>query len=181
MTGNNKHINKKRTSELSEDTGFSVPKGYFDSVEEIFSSKLTEETFPNENGFKIPEDYLNTIEDKIISQLDFPKKGKVISLRKRIIRFMPAAAVITIFLFLGINFMFTTETELTSDEIDLWFDDNINSISNEELFAAYDNFDLDDSKLVDNIINQENIDSFVNENDAYLLLQESDIDLNELD
>ena len=82
----NKNIhNEDFASKLPKNAGFDVPNGYFDDVEDGFSVKLREESFPNEVGFEVPSDYFDTLEDRILSNVELPKQGKVISLRTRIL------------------------------------------------------------------------------------------------
>tara|TARA_R110001632_G_scaffold10559_6_gene39041 strand:- start:3372 stop:3917 length:546 start_codon:yes stop_codon:yes gene_type:complete len=180
MKENNKHIQEDKNYTLPNEAGFSAPKGYFDTVEDHFSAKLIEEHLPKNSGFKTPESYFENLEDLIISKIQLPKKGKVISLRRKTIKLIPVAAAIALFLFVGINFIFTDKTELSSDEIALWFDNNINAITNDDLITEFGDLELDDTSLLNEIINDSSIESYVNANDNYLLIQDIDININEL-
>ena len=58
----NKNIhNDDWLSNLPKDSGFDVPKGYFDSVEDEFSARLREESLPDASGFDVPEGYFDDI------------------------------------------------------------------------------------------------------------------------
>lgn len=162
--------------------GFSIPKGYFDSVEDTFSSKLFEETLPEDTGLQVPSNYFDTVENNILSKVEFPKRGKVVSLRKNLTRIIPAAAAACIGLFLTLNVIFgeTIVTEPTSDEIAAWFDENISSISNDDLTAIFDADDLVDSSILENIVDSEEIDTYINENDTNLFIDDSTILLDEI-
>ncbi len=163
-------------------SGFSAPEGYFDSVEDSFSSKLFEETLPKETGLEIPTGYFENLEDRILSKVEIPKKGKVISFRKNLIRIVPAAAAACIGLFLTLNVIFgeTIVIEPTSDEIAVWFDENISNISNEDLTAVFDAEDLVDSSILENIVDSDEIDTYINENDTNLFIDDSTILFDEI-
>jgi hypothetical protein len=180
MKQNNKQIQEDTNNKLPNEAGFSVPKGYFDTIEDDFSAKLIDEHLPNNSGFKIPENYFENLGDHVISKVELLKKGKLISFRRKTIKLIPVAAAIALFLFIGINFMFTDKTELSSDEIALWFDNNINTITNDDLITELGDLVLDDTSLLDEIINNNSIEYYVNANDNYLLIQDIDINLNEL-
>ena len=175
-----KHNKENLNSKFTKEPGFTSPEGYFDAIEDNFSLKLLEEKIPSDSGFEIPSNYFENLENNIISKVELPKKGKLITLRSKIIRLIPVAAAITIFLFVGINFMFSKDTELSSDEIAVWFDNNINSISSDDLTSELDDLEIDDANLLDNIINENNLETYINANDSYLLLQDTDINLDEI-
>ncbi|MDG2193922.1 MAG: hypothetical protein P8K77_03525 [Polaribacter sp.] len=107
--------------------GFSVPENYLDTVDEILLSKLIEKQLPIENGFVVSEDYFDTMEASLFSNINFPKKeSKVISIRKRITRYIPSAAAASVLLFFGLNYFSLTTTtsfdDISFSDIDHWFD-----------------------------------------------------------
>ncbi len=177
---------KKYTDDfLSEEplhTGFSAPKGYFDSVEDAFSTKLLEETLPKLEGFHVPEGYFNSLEDQLLLQVTLPKRGKVISLRKRLIRWIPATVAASIALLITLNSIFpkNDSVEPTSDDVAAWFEENLSAISNDDLALAFEDIDFDESSLLDNAIEGDDINKYLDENDTYILIEDSDIFINEL-
>jgi len=50
-------------------SGFKVPEGYFNSVEDTVLSELIVEKFPNKSGFSAPEGYFESIEETVNSKL----------------------------------------------------------------------------------------------------------------
>jgi len=168
----NKNIhNEDFASKLPKNAGFDVPNGYFDDVEDGFSVKLREELFPNEVGFEVPSDYFNTLEDRILSNVELPKQGKVISLRTRILRIASVAAAIAL-LFVGYQF-FNQEIEPTSEEIAFWINENIEEIDTSDILNVLDeNTTLDDSFFDDSLENN-TIEKYLDENDTYILIEES--------
>ena len=183
MENNSGHINQDWLSKLPKNSGHEAPEGYFDSIENSFSMKLAEQSIPTKDGFKTPEGYFDTLESRIIENFEFPKKGKVISLRKRMIKFLPTAAAASVLLFLSINIFLTENilpTEPSSDEIAIWFEENISTITNDDLTSLLSDEDFEDSPFLDDAIDTEDISKYLDENDTYILIEDSDISINEL-
>ena len=132
---------------------------------------------PNNEGFTVPENYFNTIDDRIILKGRKTSKGKLINLKKPFKFLIPVAASITVFLFAGIYFSSTEMTEISREEATLWLDTNSNSISEDEIIAIYEDINFNDVDLFEDVINEKNLEMYININDAYLLLQ--DISINE--
>lgn len=89
---------KKNPLHNKQETGFKVPKDYFNSFEESLKSKIAEERFPKKTGFKVPEDYFDTINSEkfIIKE----KTGKVISLYNwKTVSLVASVAAIMVILF----------------------------------------------------------------------------------
>ena len=68
-------------------------------------------------------------------------------------------------------------TEISREEATLWLDTNSNSISEDEIIAIYEDINFNDVDLFEDVINEKNLEMYININDAYLLLQ--DISINE--
>jgi hypothetical protein len=152
----------------SEEASFSVPSNYFNSVEDTFSAKLSEETLPNNHGFGVTDTYFNELEDVILSKVT--KQPKVISLRRRIIKMIPATAAASVALFIALNF-FTIEKEVTAQEIENWFDNDIYRISSDDITLAFEDIDLSDEE-VDTSINIDDIENYLENIDTTTLLNE---------
>lgn len=147
----------------SLETGFSTPKDYFDSIENAFSAKLREEDLPDGHGFATPEMYFEGLEDRVLANVIEPKETKVISLRRKVLRFIPAAAAAAIALLVVFNMIDNTE-EISTDEIASWFESDIYRITSDDLSLALEDVDLEDDVVtsieVDDIENYlQNIDT----------------------
>jgi len=94
-------------------------------------------------------------------------------------RFVNAAAAAVIILFIGIYFN-TYEIEPTSEEIATWFEDNISTITNDDLTSVLTDEDFEDSSFLDEEIDGEEVNKYLDENDTYILIKDSDIFINEL-
>ena len=150
--------------------GFSVPENYFDSVEDIFSTKLKEETLPKHDGFKTPENYFDTLEDIILDKVAPLKVTKVIPLRRRFIKMMPVAAAAIITLLIVFNRPADIE-DPTPDEIANWFENDIYRISSDDISIAFEDVELDDD-VVDTSIDIDDIETYLENIDTSSLLNE---------
>lgn len=137
-------INKSEAflkSVLQNSTGFSVPKDYFDTAEDRFSSFLIEKELPEETGFFVPENYFQTVEKSILKKTGFKKEVKVISLKSKFLKYIPVAAVASIALFLSINyFTSSNDSEINFDllertDIENWIVENSNELSDKDFVA----------------------------------------------
>ncbi len=150
--------------------GFSAPENYFDSVEDTFSAKLKEASLPEGHGFNTPDSYFENLEDTILSQVITPEKGKIISLRRRFIRIIPAAAAAAIALLVVFNMPKEVE-EPTLEEIANWFENDINRISSDDISLAFEDVDIDDD-IIDTSFNTDEIETYLEEIDTSSLLNE---------
>lgn len=53
-----------------EKPGFAVPKGYFEAIEDAFTAKLSAEHLPVKEGFATPEGYFDSVENAVFTKLD---------------------------------------------------------------------------------------------------------------
>lgn len=176
--------NKVKNSEtylksvLGKESGFSLPKNYFESLDEQIDLILAEENLSNENSFSTPDNYFNALEDKIISRVTSKEKEtKVISFRDRMLKVIPSAIAASIALFISINYFNTFNTEISFDnlaqsEIETWFLESSSNLTTEDIASfipmdeiVVNNFaytDIDDEVIEDYIISNEN-STFLNE------------------
>ena len=170
---NNKYL--KLTQNIK--TGFTIPEGYFNSIENVFFSNSIEKCLPKKDGFNTPENYFNKLDNKILAKLRNSKKGKLIKIK--MLQLVPIAATIAIFLFIGINFVYTENSELSSDEITNWFETNINTISYDDITAFYGDANFDDIELLEHIINEDIIKTYIIANGIDIPMQ--DMNMIEID
>ena len=151
-------------------TGFTIPENYFTDIEDDFSSKLIEDKLPRHNGFEITKAYFESVENNIIEKT-IHKKGKLINFKTRKIKLIYAAASIVLLLFIGSNFIYNTNTELSSDEIISWLDMNINTISNDDIPIALTELNFNDTNPYDIINSEVILESLLNSNDEDFILE----------
>lgn len=167
---NNKYL--KLTQDIK--TGFTIPEDYFNSIENVFFSNSIEKCLPKKDGFNTPENYFNKLDNQILIKLRNTKKGKLIKIK--MLQLVPIAATIAIFLFIGINFIYTENSELSSDEITNWFETNINTISYDDITAFYGDANFDDIELLEHIINEDLIKTYINANGIDIPIQDYEYD-----
>ncbi|QNM86671.1 hypothetical protein H9W90_06005 [Polaribacter pectinis] len=168
-------------SVLKNKTGFTTPENYFSDAENRFSSFLSEEKLPDNGAFITPDSYFDNLEDLILSKTTSTEKEvKVISLKQKVLKFIPIAAAACIALFIGLNsFIFSNSENISFDdladiEIENWIENNTSLISNDDLAFAYTNIDFDESDMVPNSITKDEIENYLSNEDNISLILEND-------
>ncbi|MFQ3296723.1 MAG: hypothetical protein ACI9JT_001602 [Polaribacter sp.] len=123
---------------LTKSTGFTAPKNYFSDAEDRFSSFLLEDQLPQENGFTFPENYFENLENDILNKISLKKEVRLISLKSKLLKYIPLTAAASVALFLSINYLnpFATK-EISFDtlgktDIENWIIENSNELSSED-------------------------------------------------
>ena len=157
--------------------GFSTPENYFDSVEDTVFSKIKEQSFSKENAFTAPKDYFEHFEDSLFEKINFPKKEvKVISLRSRLLKIIPAAAAASVLLFIGLNYFSFSDTasfeSISYEELENWLDESY--INNASSTVNFVDADFKDSNVLEEVssIKDEDILEYLNTIDSATLLTE---------
>jgi len=180
MENNFKNIHQDRSSKLPKKSGYTVPEEYFDAVENDFSARLTVENFPISSGFEVPQGYFESLESSILSNIETSKITKVVPFRKKLIRWIPASAAAAILLFISVNLLLTKDIEPSSEEIATWFKNNPTIIPMDQLTVNLDESDLEGSPILDILLEADDLSKYLDENDTYILIEDSDIFPNEL-
>ena len=156
---------------------FTTPQDYFDTFEDGFLNRLTEEKLPKNSGFKTPETYFDDLEDTVLLKVLVQKKEtKVISLKHRILKVIPFAAAASILLFIGLNsFVFNTDKQITIDaisdvEIENWM--NTNNIHYNDVALVLQEDILNDNEFSLANIKNETIEDYIISTDNTSLLNE---------
>jgi hypothetical protein len=150
MKPNKKHIDLNLLK--SKGTGFTIPKGYFVSLESKVLSKVS---------LDIPTDYFDNLENKVFKRIEKEVKYpvKVISLRQKIIRrYAPLLAAASVVLFIGLNFYNNSNTlsfdSLDSTAINNWLEDA--------------NYNTSDSYVLGELLDADDISSLTASNTSTL-------------
>ncbi|PWG05119.1 hypothetical protein [Polaribacter aquimarinus] len=165
-------------SVLGKKSGFSTSKDYFDDVEEHFFIALAENAIPKKDAFSTPTSYFNNLEDSILDSLKSEKKNiKVISLKQKFYKIIPAAIAASIALFISINYFNKENIEtrfdnLAETDIETWFLENSSSITSEDIatFVSVDNMNMNDFAYTN--IDNDLIEDYIIYNDNTTLLNE---------
>ena len=176
MNTKNKYCLEHIKNVTQQKSGFTTPKNFFNTVEDNVFSTIKAEAFSKENGFSAPKDYLSNFEDSLFSNANFPKKEtKVISLKSKILKIIPATAAASILLFIGLNtFIFSETTSfetISTEEIENWLDESY--IKNNTSIINFIDSDFKDINVLDdNSIEDEDIFEYLNTIDSATLLTE---------
>ena len=169
MKETSKHIKDWKLADNIK-TGFTIPENYFTDIEDDFSSKLIEDKLPKHNGFQITKAYFENVENNIIEKT-IHKKGKLINFKTRKIKLISVAASIALLLFFESNFIYNTNTELSSEEIISWLDMNVNSFSNEDIPITLTELNFNDTNPYDIINSEVILESLLNSNDEDFIVE----------
>jgi len=176
MNRDRKNIEDYLNSHSMDERQFTVPENYFNSIEDRVLSKIIEDQLPGKLTYNVPDNYFESFEERLFSNAEFSKKEtKVISLKSRILKYIPTAAAASILLFIGLN-IFTTKdpfNTISTDELEIWIDENyidystVNTINFVDTDFTESDILKDDSSLED-----EDILDYLNSIDTSNLLTE---------
>ncbi len=152
-----------------KNTGFKVPKDYFNSLEDNISSKIKVESILKDidnPGFEMPNGYLDTLEDTVFNKLPKKKKPKVISLfsKKNLIYISGVAAAIVIMFGFFWNNPNTAEMKLDYEMVESYLiDQNISSFEIASLLTEEELLNIN-SEIMDEAYNDESMEDYLLEN-----------------
>lgn len=170
-----KHSENYLKSILGKENGFSAPKNYFENLDGQLSTIVSEERFSHERAFSTPSDYFENLEDNVITKITSEeKKSKVISLRQRMLRIIPATIAASIVLFISVNYFSKTNSEINFDnlaqsEIEKWFLENSTAFTSEDIamFIPVENISISEFTFAD--ISKDDIEDYIIDQDATLI------------
>lgn len=145
-----KNIAPKLSELKSIKTGFEVPRGYFDSIEEKVFSKID---FKNKSPNDIPEGYFDTIENRVFEKIK-NEETKVISLKSRFAKIVAPMAIAASILLLITLQLFNTNKEdlfasLEISEIETWINNGDLNLSTFEITSVYSDANFENIELYD--------------------------------
>ena len=148
-----------------KETGFKVPKDYFESFEDAFLNEIKLKEITTDSGFQVPDNYFDSLEDKITSAVNQEKEIKVIKLVTW--RRAAYAAAIAASLVLMFNIYFNQKSPVTIDTIETASIENY--ILNEELetteiASLFIEDDLSDVQLIHDGFSSESIENYIFDN-----------------
>ncbi len=164
-------------SKAGKKTGFSTPTNYFNGLDEVIETIISEEIIPAETNFKTPDNYFNSLEDKILDKVSIPKKvTKVISLKDRIYKVIPYTAAASIILFIGLNSsIFSNSSSISIDslsenDLEYWMESN--TLYANDISEVLDDDILDEADFTFAELKDENIEDYIILNDNASLINE---------
>ncbi|WP_440066168.1 hypothetical protein [Tenacibaculum discolor] len=170
-----KHTINFINQQVGKDCGFSTPQNYFEEVEETINTSVFIDSLPKKKAFSAPDGYLDAIEAKIQSKLETEQttETKVISLRKRILQYIPVAAAASVLLFIGINYFNTqkiTIEDITITDIESWYENGYGDIDNSELAVTINTSELEEDIFAS--ISDETLEDYLDSVDIPTLINE---------
>jgi len=152
--------NKKHTH------GFKMPEGYLDNLEERLLSKIKEESLPKETGFSVPEGYFESVDEKVMQQIAAEKNDpKVISLLSRKALFYVAGVAACAVLIVSIVTSAPNEGEaVTQEDVSNYIDDDNLDFDAYDIASLFQEEDLSNVFLEDNLFSEENLEDYLLEN-----------------
>tara|TARA_R110002049_G_scaffold143647_2_gene305840 strand:- start:1650 stop:2147 length:498 start_codon:yes stop_codon:yes gene_type:complete len=144
-----------------KETGFKVPKGYFDNLEDTVLRHIKLKELSSESGFKTPENYFDSLEDSILNKASEKESTKVISIfsRRNLIYASSIAAAVLLLFNLSVF-----EKNITFDSLDV--DTAENYIMNEivdsyEFATLFSEEALTEDNFIDYDFNEETIEAYI--------------------
>ncbi|WGH75904.1 hypothetical protein P8625_01695 [Tenacibaculum tangerinum] len=170
-----KHTIQFIHQQVGRNSGFSTPENYFNEVEETINTSIFLDSLPKEKAFNTPDGYFDSIESSIQSKITTEQTApiKVISLRKRMLQYIPVAVAASVLLFIGMNYFSTqqiTFEDITISEIESWYENGYGDVDSSELAAILNTSDLEDDILAS--ISDEIVEDYLIDIDTPILLTE---------
>lgn len=118
---------KKQHLNIPKKTGFQVPEGYFDALENSLSQHVQlEKPMPEKHGFQVPDNYFTALETRVTENTKTQKRPKVTALHpKTILRYSAGIAAMFVLAFLLFNTNTKTEPITTSYALENYIEENI--------------------------------------------------------
>ena len=152
-----KRINKHKI----EDTGFTVPKDYFKSFEDLIHSQAKLNNVANKTGYKTPDSYFETFEAKILNQVSENDTSRLIPLfNKRNLVYVSsiAAAILLLFnlsIFEGKSAWETLDSETVENYL---INENIGAY---EIASTLENIDFLEENFVSPHMNEAALEAYL--------------------
>ena len=145
-------------------TGYKVPKGYFDQVEDGVLSQLASENLPKTTGFKVPKSYFSDVDDDILSKIEATGDSKVRSIGLRRTFYYISGVAAALLLFFTIYNYNASADEISIDMVESYFETNsMDSYELAELLIESELMSIDDIKFEPEIDDLE-LESYLLEN-----------------
>jgi hypothetical protein len=179
MENNRNHIENFLKSVLNKDTGFTAPKNYFKDAEDNCSAFLVVHTFPKGNGLAAPKNYFEELEQSIINKIAIKKEVGVLSLRTRLLKYLPLATAAFVALFLSLNYLIPSNTKSTSFEtlaqpdLENWIVDNSNELSDQDFVALLHSNIINENDFALTDIRNDDIEEYIIYSENTSLLNEN--------
>ncbi len=152
---------KQAKQHNNNDTGFKVPKGYFDNLDDTLVQVAKLKTKAKASGFSVPNTYFDTLDNKILDRLNVEKTTRVIPLfsKKNLVYISSIAAAVILLFTLTFNKTTTNWNNLDADTVENYM--LLEGIDTHEIASLLPDTDLDEADFVDLDFNEETIENYL--------------------
>lgn len=154
-----------------KETGFKVPKDYFENFEASIVRQASLKSKATDTGFTVPKDYFKHIENDILAKVNQEETVKVIPLfNKRNIIYISslAAAILLLFNLSIINTPFNYDS-LDTETVDTFI---LNNFEADEIASLFSSSELSETNFIDYNLNDETLDYYLESLDETELILE---------
>lgn len=173
-----KHSEAYLNSVIGKKTGFSIPNTYFDNLGLDLNATFAERSIPKKKVFSTPDLYFDTLEDSILDKVKpLEKPVKVVTLKERFYKIIPAAIAASLALFISLNYFTKIKSEINFDnlaqsDIETWFLENSNEMTSDDIatFVYIEDNNVNDFEYTD--ITGNDIEDYIINNNTNAILNE---------
>jgi hypothetical protein len=158
-----------KVKDTSDKSGFKLPENYFENFENRLFNKIESETLPKETGFKAPNRYFENLEDSVLQKLHTQEKShKLISLNPRMtliyLTAIAACLVIIVTTLIENESIVRQMESIKTGAIETYIDEGYLDLENDEIFALFDNEDLNNINFESDLFSEESLEDYLLEN-----------------
>ncbi|QRM89899.1 hypothetical protein FG167_11875 [Lacinutrix sp. WUR7] len=159
------HLHNKK------ETGFKVPKDYFENFEASIIRQANLKDKATETGFTVPKDYFKNIENDILTKVNQEDTVKVIPLfsKRNLIYISSLAAAILLLFNLSILSTPFNFDSLETETVDTYI---LNNFEADEIASLFSSTELSETNFIDYNLNDETLDYYLESLDETELILE---------
>lgn len=167
------------TQKTKRKSGFFVPKGYLENIENDVICKLFEEKKSKRKSFETPKNYFVNLEDKILAKIlseekTLPKrKTKIVSFKKLV----PIITAASLLLFVSVYFFNNSVSSdsldtLTIAEIENWYENEYSATDSDEFAMIFEETDFNDTEILVISFEEQDLEDYFNSAETTDLINE---------
>ncbi|WP_299013752.1 hypothetical protein [uncultured Polaribacter sp.] len=177
MESKNKNNNDFFKSIKDKNSGFTTPENYFSNIEDKLTAAIFEEQLPTKSGLKVPTNYFENVENKIRQKLEKQNDTKVVSLKAKVLKYVPLSVAASIVLILSINYLTTSKQNLNFNtiahtDIENWIVNNSTALTTEDFATILNTEIMNEDDFVFTELNNDAIEDYLlNTDHSYLPIE----------
>ncbi len=157
--------------------GFNLPNDYFEEFENRLFNKINSEILPKDDGFTVPEGYFKTLDEKISTNIanvsSQPKVISIVSRKTLLYAVSIAACAVFIFSLINLNNEEITMNDIDFTSIESYIVEGNIEITNNDLISLLTEDDLNELTIEESLIPEELIEEYLLDNieDTSILIE----------